>query len=200
MRLDLPGSWPETLRFSTAAPGISLIVAVNDAGTGLVCGVQRIFLTREGRPVMKSEAQPWAGGCPEGTPKGVKDRKLKRSLGEIDGCPQGAHGANAARFSSWPDPEGRWGLAEGPETALAAEQLWGFPVWGAIHAGNMAKIDPPYWAREAFIFADHDIAGARAARRAHERQQANPAITRTHLVRADNPGEDLADLLNFGSE
>jgi hypothetical protein len=140
---------------------------------------------------MKSEAQPWAKG---------KDRKLKRSLGAIDGCPQGAHGANAARFSSWPDREGRWGLAEGPETALAAEQLWGFPVWAAISSGNMAKIDPPYWAREVVIFADHDIAGARAARKAGGRLQDHPAITRTRLARADNPGADMADLLDPRSE
>ena len=130
--------------------------------------------------------------CPTGTPQGVKDRKLKRSLVDIEG--------NAARFSSWPDPQGRWGLAEGCETAMATEQLWGFPVWAAISSGNIAKIDPPHWAREAFFFADFDSAGVKAARKARDRQRDNPAILRTRVVHADNPGDDMADVLNSRSK
>jgi hypothetical protein len=184
MRIDLPGRWPETLRFSTAAPGIALVVAVHDARTGLVCGVQRVFLGRDGAPLMKSEVQPWARG---------KDRKLKRSLGDIDG--------NAARFSEWPDPGGHWGIAEGPETALAAQQLHGFPVWAAIHAGNMPKIDPPEETREIVIFADYDTAGLGAAHDTRTRHLANPRIERILIVRAQTLGADMADLIHpAGSE
>jgi hypothetical protein len=179
MRIDLPGRWPETLRFSTAAPGIALVVAVHDARTGLVCGAQRVFITREDAPIMRSEAMPWAQG---------KDRKLKRSLGDIDG--------NAARFSEWPDPGGQWGIAEGPETALAAQQLYGFPVWAAIHAGNMAKIDPPEETREIVIFADHDEAGLGAAHDTRARHLANPRIKNILIVCTCTLGADMADLID----
>jgi putative DNA primase/helicase len=179
MRFDLPGYWPESLRYSTAHPGIALAVAVHDAKTGLVCGVQRIFITHEGAPILKSDVRPWAAG---------KDRKIKLSLGDIDG--------NAARFSCWPDPKGRWGLAEGPESALAAQQQYAFPVWAAIHAGNMAKIDPPHWARRAFIFTDHDDAGKNAAAQTFDRLK--PLIP-TKALLIDRPGADQADFLIQGS-
>jgi hypothetical protein len=179
MRIDLPGEWPETLRFSTAYPGIALVVAVHDARTGLVCAVQRIFLKRDGRAVLKSDAH--RNVAPEG------DKKIKLSLGPIDG--------NAARFSGWPDPQGRWGIAEGPETALSAQQLLGFPVWSAIHAGNMAKIDPPEWASEAFVFADHDDAGMEAATATATRLSKMPSIRRVQMIRAVASGADVADVL-----
>jgi putative DNA primase/helicase len=177
MRLDLPGRWPETLRFSTAAPGIALFVAVHDARTGLVCAIQRIFLTREGQALRKSDVD--RNVAPE------DDKKIKLSLGPING--------NAARFSEWPDPQGRWGIGEGPETALAAQQLLGFPVWSAIHAGNMAKIDPPPWASQAFVFADHDDAGMEAA--TATRLSKMPSIRRVQIIRAVASGVDMADVL-----
>lgn len=178
-RHDLPGEWPETLRYSTAYPGIALIVAVHDACTGLVCAIQRIFLTREGQAVRESDV------CPNVAPEA--DKKIKRSLGPIDG--------NAARFSCWPDPAGRWGIAEGPETALAAQQLLGFPVWSAIHAGNMAKIDPPPWARQAFVFADHDDAGMEAATATAIRLSKMASIHRVQIIRAVANKADVADVL-----
>lgn len=173
-----PHKWPETLRFSTEPPGIALLVAVNDARTGLVCGVQRIFLDRDGNAVRVGDINPQAK---------KPDRKLKLSLGLIDG--------NAARFSCWPDPEGRWGLAEGPETALAAEQLCGFPVWAAISAGNMAKIDPPHWAREASVFADRDPVGMQAAAATASRLSKMPSIHHVRIIRATVIGADVADML-----
>jgi Toprim domain len=179
MRLDLPGSWPETLRYSTAHPGIALIVAVHDARTGLVCAIQRIFLTREGQAVRKSGVYP--NVAPEA------DKKIKRSLGPIRG--------NAARFSCWPDPAGRWGIAEGPETALAAQQLLGFPVWSAISSGNMAKIDPPYWASQAFVVADHDDGGMEAAAATATRLSKMPSIRRVQIIRAVANKADVADVL-----
>jgi hypothetical protein len=178
-RPDLPGEWPETLRYSTAHPGIALIVAVHDTRTGLVCAIQRIFLTREGQAVRKSDV--YRNVAPE------DDKKIKLSLGPIDG--------NAARFSEWPDPAGRWGIAEGPETALAAQQLLGFPVWSAIHAGNMPKIDPPHWARQAFVFADHDDAGMEAAMATATRLSKMPSIHRVQIIRAVASGADVADVL-----
>jgi hypothetical protein len=133
---------------------------------------------------MQSEVRPLATG---------RDRKLKRSTGEIDG--------NAARFSEWPDPRGNWGIAEGPETALAAQQLHGFPIWAAIHGGNMAKIDPPEETREIVIFADYDTAGLEAAHDTRARHLANPRIEKIQIVCAQTLGADMADLIHpAGSE
>ena len=97
------GQWPATLRYSERAaldPGRlcrALIVAVHGADCGLVRAVQRILLH------------------PDGTAQRGRDgKKIKLSLGPIAG--------NAAMFDYEPDPAGRWGIAEGCETALAASR------------------------------------------------------------------------------
>ena len=48
------------------------------------------------------------------------------------------------------------GIAEGIETALAAAQRFGLPVWSAINAGNLARFIPPTGVDTLMIFADHD--------------------------------------------
>jgi len=131
--------WPPTLRWHE--PSGALVVAVNDATTGLVRACQRLFLEPDGSPRRR----------PDGS-------KLKLSLGPLAG--------RAARFAWQPDHAGRWGLAEGAETALAAAMLFGFPVWASLGASNLPRVTPPTWAREATIVADHDEAGLRAAQEA----------------------------------
>lgn len=174
---DPPG-WPETLRWSTDADGrghAALVVAVNDAGTGLVAAVHRIFLHADGNPVRDRD-----GG------------KLKRSLGPIRG--------NAARLSAWPSADGRWGLAEGVETALAARQLLGIPTWAAISAGNMANVCPPSWARHVVVVADHDARGLAEAARAAALFRREPSIESVRVVRASEPRRDAADLLRGNAD
>ena len=178
--LTEPAGWPETLAYSSDASteidGRSrpaLIVAVNDARTGLVRGLQRIFLNPNGSPVLIK--------------KGDKLKKVKLSLGSIKG--------NAAQFSSWPDPDGRWGIAEGLETALAATQLFGFPVWSAISSGNMPNIAPPSWCRYVTIFADHDDGGLIAAADARARYLETLSIASVRMVAAARKRADMADLV-----
>lgn len=59
----------------------------------------------------------------------------------------------------------RLGIAEGIETALAAANRFGLPVWAAINATMLAKWQPPESAREIAVFGDNDPAfgGAAAA-------------------------------------
>ncbi len=172
-----PAGWPETLRWSRDAgtrPGArdatALVVAVNDQATGLVRGLQRIFIRPDGTPVRD------AAGA-----------KVKLSLGAIKG--------NAARLSCWPSRDGRWALAEGVETALAARQLTGIPVWSAIAAVNMPNVLPPPWARHAVIFADHDQAGLDYAAKAAAAYRTLPRIESVRVVRAVDAKADAADIL-----
>lgn len=68
--------------------------------------------------------------------------------------------------------DGRLGIAEGIETALAAMQLYGLPVWAATAAPFMGGRDkagswigfvPPPEALELYIFADAGAAGLKVA-------------------------------------
>lgn len=54
------------------------------------------------------------------------------------------------------DPQTIMGIAEGVETALAAHELSGIPVWSSINAGRLAFWQPPQIAKTIFIFADLD--------------------------------------------
>jgi hypothetical protein len=61
------------------------------------------------------------------------------------------------------------GLAEGVETALAAQQLAGVPVWASLGAERLPLVRIPPEVRELHLFADADETGERAAQRAAER-------------------------------
>lgn len=60
--------------------------------------------------------------------------------------------------------DGRLGVAEGLETAVAASHLFERPVWAVINAQNMAKWSPPSGV-EVTVYADNDrgFAGAASA-------------------------------------
>jgi len=159
-------TWPATLRWH-AETG-ALIVGVNDAETGLIRAVQRIFLAPDGSPKRR----------PDGS-------KIKLSLGPIAG--------RAVRFAWQPHPEGQWALAEGAETALAAARLLGIPCWASLGAANMPRITPPPWARKATIVADHDDAGLRAAQEAARRLRERELEVR--IITPFRERADAADLL-----
>lgn len=57
------------------------------------------------------------------------------------------------------------GIAEGIETALAASEQFGVPVWSCISAQGIESFVPPDGVKEVVIFADHDenFAGQKAA-------------------------------------
>lgn len=66
------------------------------------------------------------------------------------------------------------GLAEGLETALAAQQLFGLPVWACLGAGRMHSVAVPDNVRELHLFADNDDAGRSAVAKtleAHRRRR-----------------------------
>jgi hypothetical protein len=175
--IETRAGWPETLAWSedalllpTAAKP-ALVAAVSDSVTGLVVAVHRIFFNRTGHVELK----------PDG-------KKSKISLGPIVG--------NAFRGSCWPDPQGRWGVAEGVESAMAATQLKRIPVWAAISAGNMPHVMPPSWARHVTIFADDDDAGIAAAASTFETYSALHGIEAVEIGMPKIAGcNDQADVL-----
>ena len=123
---------------------------------------------------------------PGGTPRLRADgSKLKLSLGPIAG--------RAVHLGWHPDPDGRWAVAEGAETALAAAMLLGCPVWASLGAANMPRIVPPTWAREAVVVADHDEPGLRAAQEAARRLRERGLQVR--IIMPFRERADAADML-----
>jgi hypothetical protein len=158
--------WPPTLRWHPETG--ALIVGVNDAETGLIRAVQRIMLNADGTPRLRADGS-----------------KIKLCLGPI--------GGRAARFAWQPDPQGRWALAEGVESALAAAQLLGIPSWASLGASTMPRIVPPAWAREAVVVADHDEPGLRAAQEAARRLRERGLQVR--IIMPFRERADAADML-----
>ena len=68
--------------------------------------------------------------------------------------------------------DGHLGIAEGIETALAAQAMFGVPVWAALSADNLARWRWPVDVRRVAIFADAGEAGRAAAARLAERLSA----------------------------
>jgi putative DNA primase/helicase len=51
------------------------------------------------------------------------------------------------------------GVAEGIETALAAQLLFGFPVWACLSAGHLTTFDPPPGTQQIVVCGDNDADG-----------------------------------------
>jgi putative DNA primase/helicase len=85
--------------------------------------------------------------------EGHEPRKILSPLTERIGC--------AVRLV---DLEGATlGIAEGIETALAAQRMTGVPTWAALNAGLLQKFEPPLDVKRVVIFADRDVPGLEAA-------------------------------------
>ena len=55
------------------------------------------------------------------------------------------------------------GIAEGIETALSAHTIFGIPVWAVLSAPGIAAFPVITGTKKLTIFADHDLAGLKAA-------------------------------------
>jgi phage/plasmid primase-like uncharacterized protein len=161
-------TWPAALRWH--AQRNALVIAINDATGGLVRAVQTIVLQADGAPVLRD------------------GRKVKSTYAPLRG--------RAARFGWHPSDDGRWALAEGAETALAAATILRCPTWACLGASNMPHVQPPSWAASATICADHDPAGLCAARETAERLARHLPVS---VLAPEQYGLDAADLTGEGA-
>lgn len=88
--------------------------------------------------------------------------------------------------------QGRIGIAEGIETALAACCASGVPTVAAYSAGALAAWQWPASVRRVVVFADADPAGDDAADRLSQRARAAGLIV--HVMTPSTPGTDWADV------
>ena len=92
------------------------------------------------------------------------------------------------------------GVAEGIETALAVHLRTGMPVWSAVSAGLLARLEPPAGTSLVVIWADRDRSGAgeAAALSLRERLLGRGIAVAVHLppgpIPAGAKGIDWADV------
>lgn len=86
------------------------------------------------------------------------------------------------------------GIAEGIETAFAAADRFGVPVWSAINATMLAKWAPPPHVRDVWVFGDNDAKfGGQAAAFTLARRLAGHQDLRVQVKVPSATGHDWAD-------
>lgn len=102
----------------------------------------------------------------------------------------------AAVHLAAPDTQGRLMVAEGIETALAANVLFGIPAIAALSAYGMAALQWPSSTRELFIVADNDSNGT-GMKAAHDLAvRAVKAGLSANIWQPPAAGLDALDVLN----
>lgn len=145
------------------------LLAVFTMPCGRATTMQRIFLTSDGDKLPVE--------CP---------KKHLPALEKMNG--------GAVRL--WPVEE-KIGIAEGIETAIAASEDIGMPVWAALSSALLDSFEPPKEVKELVIFADndHNFTGQKAAYNLANRMVVQRKIKVTVYV-PYSPGDDWLDVLN----
>ena len=120
---------------------------------------------------------------------GIKDfikspRKVLTAIGSLNGSAIRLYPATSLL-----------GLAEGIETAIAAHELFGIPVWAVINTNGMKAFVPPERVKNILILGDNDknYAGQEAAFHAAHRLTLKGYEVRVKIP--DTPGNDWLDEL-----
>jgi hypothetical protein len=91
---------------------------------------------------------------------------------------------------------GKLGLAEGIETALSAQMLFGIPCGATLGTERFGTVAIPESVRELTLFVDHDAAGCHAEQRALAAYCAEGRTIMTQ--RPEQAGTDWNDVLMAG--
>jgi hypothetical protein len=168
------GYWQHNDRKETELIGrLPAMVALVTGADGTPVTVHRTYLTADGRK------------APVAEPKKLMGYPGHRLVG------------GAIRLSS---PGPALGVAEGIETALAVQLRTGMPVWSAVSAGLLARLEPPTGTSLVVIWADRDRSGAgeAAALTLRERLLGRGIALAVHLppgpIPAGEKGIDWADV------
>lgn len=168
----LHGPYPNSLRFCAAAyvaevrGRLPAMVALVQDPEGNAVNVHRTFLQNGRKAPLQAPRKMMRGDVPDGA---------AIRLGKHDG---------------------RLGIAEGIETALAVKARFGITCWSALDAEKLAKFIPPEDVTELHIFGDHDhnFAGQCAAYRLAHRvavRKDGPRVAGVFIP--ETPGKDWAD-------
>lgn len=103
---------------------------------------------------------------------------------------------NGGAVRLWP-VEKRIGVAEGIETAIAASEDCGIPVWACLSSALLESFEPPKEVKEVVIFADNDrnFAGQKAAFTLANKLSMQKKILANVYV-PEITGDDWLDVLN----
>ena len=158
----------------------ALLALVRDKA-GEIVGLHRTYLADRAGAISKARlVHPDTGEC----------LPAKKLVSVTPGATTGA----AIRLAA-PD-NGRLGLAEGIETALACWQVSGIPTWAGVSAHGMESVRLPDDVAGVWIFGDHDTSGTgqKAAHRLAARLHGEGRQVRVLLP--SRPGMDWCDALN----
>lgn len=156
---------PDLPDFDTKRGWAGMVAIVRDGAGEPTGGIHRTYLMDDG-----------SGKAPPG----------KKMLGPVAG--------GSVRLAAIP-ADGRIGVAEGIETALSAQAIFGVPTLAALSADGLRRWRWPQGATHVTIFADAGLAGMQAA--ATLADQLNLADIPSRIV-APLHGDDFNDDLQHG--
>ncbi|MCB1379848.1 MAG: toprim domain-containing protein [Alphaproteobacteria bacterium] len=157
---------PDLTDFDTRRGWPGLVAVVRDGAGEPTGGIHRTFLVDDG-----------SGKAPAG----------KKMLGPVAG--------GCVRLAAMSD-DGHIGVAEGIETALAVQKIFGIPTWAALSADGLKRWRWPEGITKVTIFADAGDAGMQAAATLSDRL--NMADIANEIVRPLH-GDDFNDDLLKGA-
>lgn len=157
----------------------AMVAAIRNTG-GELQGLHSTFLQADGRGGFTK----LAASHPESGEALPAKKMQSRRPGSLKGC----------AVPLWPH-DGRLLLCEGIETALAARELFGWPVWACLSANGLQSLVLPEGVQELLIVADHDAPRPVGYQAAHALAvRSIKQGIKTRIWQPEYPGDALDEL------